>query len=475
MNPTSLSLVLIGIGPMCDPEGGTHDDIFRKPRVFDAQQERRQPIPTLHHALEDENHAIRVLQALLAGQQPRQEDMEPLKGEVRACLDAMQDALNEEGLPAVQKVFRALIVDRPWLARLASRQSPDAALPEQAEKPARRVRFLKDSEFEKRPPREWLIEGMVPKEGTVLLYGVSGSGKSFLTIDWSLSIATGTDWMGRKVRQGQVAYIAAEGGFGLGARTLAWKAHHGFTGESGVQWFEETLALQDAGNFAELLIAFLEDFETVPVLVILDTLSRCSGGAEENSNTEMAKITAAADALQQRFHCTVLIVHHAGKDSERGPRGASALVGNTETIIAVDRTDLGCRVSCFKQKDAAKFEAFSLKFQNVQYGPDQAEASVVLVRDDANPQPALRQSEAVMLAALTNAEEPLTYTEWVQAGVAAGLKERTAEGAIRSLQRGHYAVKLGKKQYALADSAEQEKEGREMVDPSFFDFDQASD
>jgi len=66
------------------------------------------------------------------------------------------------------------------------------------------------------------------------------------------------------------------------------------------------------------------------VLVVIDTLSRCSGGADENSNTEMARVIAAADQVQQRFHCTVLIVHHAGKDRERGPRGASSLIGNTE-------------------------------------------------------------------------------------------------------------------------------------------------
>ena len=121
----------------------------------------------------------------------------------------------------------------------------------------------------------------------------------------SYCIVTGTTWHEHGVKQGQIAYISAEGGFGIGGRILARKTHHQFEGESGVQWFEETLALQDAGNFVELLTAFLEDFETVPALVVLDTLSRCSGGADENSNTDMAKIIASADMLQQRFHCTV--------------------------------------------------------------------------------------------------------------------------------------------------------------------------
>jgi len=137
--------------------------------------------------------------------------------------------------------------------------------------------------------------------------------------------------------------------------------------------------------------------------------------------------------------------------AEHNKRGASALVGNT---------DLGCRVSCFKQKDAAKFDAFSLKFQNVQYGPDQAEASVVLVRDDANTQPALRQSEAVMLAALTNAEGPLTYTEWKEVGIEVGLSKSTVERTIRDLQNAHLVEKSGKR-YSPVIKIEQEKEDGE--------------
>jgi hypothetical protein len=323
----------------------------------------------------------------------------------------------------------------------------------------RRVRFRDDSYYENQPPREWLVENIVPLESVVLTFGVSGSGKSFLIMDWSMCIGAGIPWQGRKVRQGPVAYISAEGSAGLRARIKAWKTKHGYVGESGVKWFDETLVLHNAGNFNELLTAFEQDFAQPPVLVILDTLSRCSGGAEENSNTEMAKVIAAADALQQRFHCSILIVHHAGKDSNRGPRGASALIGNTETIIAVDRTDNGCRVSCFKQKDAAKFDAFSLKFETVQFGPEAGDTSVVLVADSEDSQPALRQSESVMLAALTNAGEGgMNYTEWKQAGIEAGLKKSTATKAITDLVQSGHAVKAGKKYLLRREGVNEEVE-----------------
>lgn len=388
---------------------------------------------SIHERSNLDPQITRALQELLAGREPVQADLEPLTGDVHACLTALTDALRADGVQAVRKVFLALARDnRPWLTRLAALANPGTE-PSAPEKPARRIRFLPDSEFENRPPRQWLIPSILPKEGIALLYGPPGCGKSFLTMAWSLCIASGKQWLGHPVLQGPVAYIAGEGSFGIGPRLKAWKKFYNFQGDSGVQWFDESLALQDAGNFKELVTAFEEDFEQPPVLVVIDTLSRCSGGADENSNTEMGKVIAAADVLQRRFHCTVLIVHHAGKDRDRGPRGASSLTGNTETIIEVAPTSEGCCVACYKQKDAPKFEPISLKLQQVQCGPEAADNSAVLIYGDEKAPPKMKPSESVMYAALVGKE--LTYTEWKKAGLEAKIAERTARDAIASLVR----------------------------------------
>ncbi|MGH2478998.1 MAG: AAA family ATPase [Ktedonobacteraceae bacterium] len=259
---------------------------------------------------------------------------------------------------------------------------------------------------------------------------------------WALCIASGTSWLGHAVLQGPVAYIAGEGSFGIGPRLKAWKTHHRFQGDSGVCWFDEALILQDASNLSEVHTAFAEDFPEPPVLVVIDTLSRCSGGADENSNTDMAKIIAAADSIQQRFHCTVLIVHHAGKDRDRGQRGASSLIGNTETIIEVAPTDDGCRVVCYKQKDAPKFEVLFLQLQPVQYGPDEGSTSAVLIYGDTEVRPRMKPSESVMYAVLAGKE--LTHTEWKKAGMEAKLGDRTARDAISALVRTGRVQKTGK-------------------------------
>jgi hypothetical protein len=394
------------------------------------------------------------LQELLAGREPAQVDVEPLTGDVRACIAALIDALRNDGVQGVRKSFLALTKDgRPWLMHLAASAAPFDASKGDTEHPVRRIRFLPDSSFENRPPRQWLIPAILPKEGIALIFGPSGCGKSFLTMAWSLCIASGRSWLGHPVLQGPVAYIAGEGSFSIGPRLRAWKHHHQFSGDSGVRWFDEALALQDAGNYNDLVTAFLEDFEEPPVLVVVDTLSRCSGGADENSNTDMAKVIAAADMLQQRFHCTVLLVHHAGKDRDRGPRGASALVGNTETIIEVAPTDEGCRVICYKQKDATRFEPLALKLQPVQYGSTEEATSAVLIRSEAEARPRMSSSETAMYAALAGAGKPLTYTEWKKAGMEANLRERTASMAIKNLV-GDGRVEKNGKLYSVPTSSE---------------------
>ena len=388
-----------------------------------------------------EAYAIRALQELLAGRIPNADETNRLTGDVRACIDALNTALQADGVVAVRQAFTALAKDRPWLLKLVVQQPPS----EQGESPTRRIRFRPDSAFEHRPTRQWLIPAMLPQSGIAMLFGPPGCGKSFLTMAWSLCIASGTPWLGRPVLQGPVAYIAGEGSFGLGSRICAWKAHTGFQGESGVRWFDETIMLQDAGNLHELITALNEDFLTPPVLVVIDTLSRCSGGADENSNTDMAKVIAAADCLQQRFHCTVLIVHHAGKDKDRGPRGASSLIGNTETIIEVAPTDEGCRVICYKQKDAPKFDSISLQLHSVQYGPNEEDNSAVLIVGSEKAHVLMSKSESVMYAALQG--KNLGYTEWVLAGTGGNAKiisKNSAETAIRKLVASGRVQKIGK-------------------------------
>jgi hypothetical protein len=65
---------------------------------------------------------------------------------------------------------------------------------------------------------EFLIQHLVQRQGFGVLYGASGSLKSFVALDMSVAIALGRPWAGRDVKQGAAFYIAAEGASGLNKR-----------------------------------------------------------------------------------------------------------------------------------------------------------------------------------------------------------------------------------------------------------------
>jgi hypothetical protein len=389
-------------------------------------------------------HIARALHALLAGSMPNEADTTPLSGDPKACMTAMIDALNNGGAQAVRKAFLALGKDRPWLLKLASAPPPDLGNEAASnEQPSRRIRFLSTAEMLKRPGQQWIIPAILPRDSIALVYGLSGGFKSFLVMAWALSIGTGTPWLGRPVTRGSVAYIAAEGGYGIKKRVLAWMAFHRYADPEtiGVKWYDQPLAMQDASNLSELLAALKEDFEEPPVLVVIDTLSRCAAGADEDSNTEMARVLASADIIREQMHCTVLIVHHVGKDQQKGPRGASALLCNVEAAIYVTPTTVGSKVECAKAKDARPFERLYLQTKEVSYGPTEDDVSLVLIAgeesDDRN-RPAMTKDEAAMYGLLVGRE--LTWSEWVKAATdpergEAQLTATAAKFAINGLRK----------------------------------------
>jgi hypothetical protein len=68
-----------------------------------------------------------------------------------------------------------------------------------------------------------LIDAIIPAGAFAVLFGPSGHGKTFLTLDWAYCVATGIPWYGRQVKAGHVVYVAAEGHAGLRQRRDAWK------------------------------------------------------------------------------------------------------------------------------------------------------------------------------------------------------------------------------------------------------------
>ena len=232
------------------------------------------------------------------------------------------------------------------------------------------------------PPVEFLVDGLITDTGFTMMYGAPGTGKSFIAIDIALSVAHGIEWQGQAVKPGAVLYIAGEGIGGFGKRWKAWENHHGVKDEPDLYLLPTAVNFREEEDIARL-VATIEDIGQRFSLVIVDTVARAIAGAEENSSTDMGLFVAACDEIKALTGGALLAVHHAGKDSSRGARGSTALLGAVDTSLMVGKSEEIVTLRTEKMKDAEPMDDINLKMLVVPASI--SETSVVLERTDEKP------------------------------------------------------------------------------------------
>lgn len=181
----------------------------------------------------------------------------------------------------------------------------------------------------------WLLTDTLEHGVIAVVAGKRGSYKSFIALDWSFRVA-------RDV--GPVYVISGEGG-DYDRRAKAWIKQHGGGDESLPLYIvERRLDL----NTTEGLKLIREDCIRLgirPVLFVIDTYSKLSGGLDENDNTEVKSFIGRLDRGLKRadtgFDATVLLVAHTGHGDASRPRGASALAADTDAEYIVSRDEDG--------------------------------------------------------------------------------------------------------------------------------------
>lgn len=250
----------------------------------------------------------------------------------------------------------------PWDADPAQ---PPPAAPPPRQAPALRLLTAEDA-IAIAPPR-WLVRDLIPEGALGVLYGQPGAGKSFIALDLALRVAHGMPWRGHAMPKADVLYIAAEGGGGIGSRIEAWSRHNAMDGvDSGFRLIATTVDLLDASALAAFIAALkalLAAQGLAPRMFVLDTLARCMAGGDENEARDMGAAIRSVAAIQAALgDAAALVVHHPGKDKDRGPRGSYALVGAADFIVLTEkRGENGIVLTVEKQKDAEDGKRFGFR------------------------------------------------------------------------------------------------------------------
>lgn len=270
---------------------------------------------------------------------------------------------------------------------------------------------------------EPLIKGFLQEWEAALLWGAPNGGKSFLALDWALSVATGLPWLGvHEVKKGPVVYMAGEGAPSLQRRVRAWCHYHDVTELNGAYFQVRPLPLLEGDVIDEIIQHLKTMFEeeqgegdeaTVNTrLIVVDTLSQFMMGGDENG-PEMALFVSNLRRLSQTHETAILIVHHSRKD-ETVERGGSALRGNLDVAyqcvpINNDKGQIdGLRIKNDKQRDSAKQDKLVLRLKKVTYGKDEDDNSLVVVPTMTEPVRSLPRISPVLMRVLTamlNVEE----------------------------------------------------------------------
>lgn len=232
------------------------------------------------------------------------------------------------------------------------------------------------------PEHEWLVKGVITRGERTMMVGASQSGKSFLAIDLAMSIARGTPWFGNKVKRGGVVYQAGEGGRGIKKRLRAYRAEHGLdlSGQMPFVLLPAPVDLYAGDDATTALIAEVKHWSTTfdcPLeLVVIDTLSTATPGADENSSKDVGPVLARCERIAQECACAVMLVHHMNSGGQK-PRGHTSILANLDSVLKVERLeemDIDRRaireIELAKQKDGESGRKWRFVLPAVEIGRD---------------------------------------------------------------------------------------------------------
>ena len=251
---------------------------------------------------------------------------------------------------------------------------------------ASRFAVLPASEILKRKPPGWLVKDTIPDAELVLVYGASGSGKSFVMIDLAMALARGVPWFGRKVRQCPVVYVCAEGAGGFGKRLRAYAIHQALDLADVPLWVMETAPNLLKADDLKALIQAIKPLN--PAVVIMDTLARMTPGANENAGEDMGLAIDNCSKVTRATGARVFLVHHTGKDESRGARGWSGMraASDAEFEVVRDKATGKRWLETTKEKDTADEGRIGFRLETVVVDIDDdgdAVSSCVLAPDEA--------------------------------------------------------------------------------------------
>jgi hypothetical protein len=254
----------------------------------------------------------------------------------------------------------------------------------------------------------YLVKGWLDRGAFSCMFAPSNTGKSFVALDLAMHVAAGESWQGHRVGQpGPVIYVCAEGCSAFGNRIAAIRRVNpdlvARAAKGGMAVLPFALDLCRGKDALHLIDMIAEAADHPPALIVIDTLARSMGAGNENEGADMGALIAAVSLIQARTGAHVMVIHHTGKNADRGLRGHSSLRGALDTEIELVSVGGTIRVEAGKQRDQARGEAMHLRLRAVHIGDDEdgdpVTSAVIEAAEPATGRGALTRNATLKLEA----------------------------------------------------------------------------
>ena len=305
-------------------------------------------------------------------------------------------------------------------------------------------------------PLTWLVRGLMVEGGVSVVYGPPKSSKTFLALDLALHVAHGRNWYDLRVKRGGVLYVCGEGVAGVRQRMKAWRQEKGGDTSAPFALVPQSVNLFDTDEELDRLIADIrglaEPMGEAVSLVVFDTLARMIGSGDEDKARDINVLVRACERIQRETGAHVMIVHHSGKDRDRGMRGSNALLGAVDVAIEVKKDDAGlCEAKVPAIKDGGDIGPFTYTLRQSVVGTDsEGDEIVSCVIDPAGASQGasrlfLSDPERRCLALLREMERDSRDT----AGQSSGVPIGTWRDKFRDLENGTFDARKKRAERAV--------------------------
>ena len=223
------------------------------------------------------------------------------------------------------------------------------------------------------PPVNWIVDKLVPRNGITALSGKPKIGKSFLSLNLALSVASGQEFLGQfQTEQGAVLIISKEDPLWLIQKRIRLLRNNF---DLPIYFRTDPDLFLDTDKSLEELKKFIE--ENNIKLIIIDSFRRIFRG-EENSSQVIAGVHNGFKKLQSD-DLTILFIHHHGKegyfvkkDAAEKLRGSSDILAMIDSLLILESKEESIlKLTNAVLRDGKPLKPFLLEFPNEKSSPSE--------------------------------------------------------------------------------------------------------